>query len=187
MKATLVVFAYVLRSSGNSRKSAALIVRYCQKKKWISVVLSILQLHINLGTTELIVVEFSAKCTSPNEHFYQKTGNVTCSSSDWISKDRITYCKCVYALCDQLIAKDVDIHNELLPHNVTRKCTWNDIYVSTFHQDTHQASEISTCIFPPVQMNEAFLLTPVQELVIHKALLLTTWSEGEKGNCCWRG
>ncbi len=48
---------YVLRSSGISPKSAALIVRYIQKKKYISIVLYcpvIPSIAHNLGTTGLM-------------------------------------------------------------------------------------------------------------------------------------
>ncbi len=56
--------AYVLQSSGISRKSGALIVRYRQKKEWFllfSIVLRILLLLITFGTTSPIQVGFSAK------------------------------------------------------------------------------------------------------------------------------
>ncbi len=65
---------YVLWSSGISRKFAALIVRYSQKKKWISTVFYCSEntsIAHNLGTTGSIQVGFSAKCNAPNEHFNQ--------------------------------------------------------------------------------------------------------------------
>ena len=58
---------YVLRSSGMSRKLAALIVRYSQKKKCISIVFYCSEhpsIAHNLGTTGPIQVGLSAKCTS---------------------------------------------------------------------------------------------------------------------------
>ena len=64
----------ILRSSGISRKAAALIVRYSQKKKLISIVFYCSGNHSiahNLGTTGPIQVGFSAKHTSPNEDFNQ--------------------------------------------------------------------------------------------------------------------
>ena len=63
----------MLRSSGISQKSAALIVRYSQKKKWISTVFYCsenLSIAHNLGTTGLIP-GFSAKCTSPKQYLNQ--------------------------------------------------------------------------------------------------------------------
>ncbi len=64
---------YVLQSKGISRKSAAWIVRYSQKKKLISIVFCSKNPSIahNLGTTGPIQVGISAKCTSPNEDFNQ--------------------------------------------------------------------------------------------------------------------
>ncbi len=64
------ICTYVLWCSGISRKSAALIVRYSQKKKWISIVFYCSEnpsIAHNLGTTGPIQVGFSAKCTSPND------------------------------------------------------------------------------------------------------------------------
>ncbi len=71
---------YVFRSSGISQKLGALIVRYSQKKEWISIVFYCSEnpsITHYLGTTGLIQVEFSANCTSPNEHF-NKIGNWKC-------------------------------------------------------------------------------------------------------------
>ncbi len=51
---------YVLRSSGVSRNSVALIVRYSQKKKCISLFWESFYCY-NFGTTGLIQVRFSAK------------------------------------------------------------------------------------------------------------------------------
>ena len=84
---------YVLWSSGISRTSGALIVRYSQKKKWISFVFYCSEnpsLAHNFGTTG--EVGFSAKCTSSNEHFNQKE-NWKCHMFVFrlISLDRITY------------------------------------------------------------------------------------------------
>ena len=93
--AALIVRIYMLRSSGISWKSAALIVRYRQKKKWISIVFycseNLLIAH-NLWTTRLIEVGFSAKCTSPSEHFNQ-IENRKCHMCEFrlIPLDRITY------------------------------------------------------------------------------------------------
>ena len=72
----VIISVCVLRSSRISRKSAALIVnvRYSQKKELISIVFYCSEnpsIAHNLGTTGLIQVGFSAKCTSPNEHFIQ--------------------------------------------------------------------------------------------------------------------
>ena len=64
----------VLQSSRISQKLAALIVRYTQKQKWISIVSFCSEnpsIAHNLGTTGLIKVGFSAKCTFPNEDFNQ--------------------------------------------------------------------------------------------------------------------
>ena len=64
----LLLFIYVLWSSGISSKTGALIVRYSQKKKQISFVFCCFENHSiahNFGTTGLIQVGFSAKCTSP--------------------------------------------------------------------------------------------------------------------------
>ncbi len=69
-----ILSIHVLQSSGISRKSAALIVIYSQKKKWISIVFYFSEnpsIAHNLGTTGSIQVGFSANCTSPSEHFYQ--------------------------------------------------------------------------------------------------------------------
>ncbi len=49
MKYNIIMFLYVLQSSGISRKSGVLIVQYSQKKEWISIVLRILQLGITLN------------------------------------------------------------------------------------------------------------------------------------------
>ncbi len=86
---------YVLRSSGISRKSGALIVEYSQKR---NVVLLFFQLfwesfnYYNFGTTGPIQVRFSAKCTSPNEDFNQ-IENWKCQMFDFrlIPLDRLTY------------------------------------------------------------------------------------------------
>ena len=67
-KLNQIISTYALRSSRISRKSAALIVRYSQKKECISFVLYC----FNFGTTGPIQVGFSAlKCTSGNEDFKQ--------------------------------------------------------------------------------------------------------------------
>ena len=71
---TFIMPTYVLRSCGISWKSPALIVRYSQKKKRISIVFYCSEnpsIAHNLGTTGPIEVGFSAKCTSPNECFSQ--------------------------------------------------------------------------------------------------------------------
>ncbi len=84
----------MLRSIGISRKSAALIVRYGQKKKSISIVFYCsgnLSIAHNLGTTGSIQAGFSAKCSSPNEHLNQ-IENWKCHMCEFqlISQDRIT-------------------------------------------------------------------------------------------------
>ncbi len=66
---------YVLQSCGIGRKLGALIVRYSQKKKWISIVFYCSKnpsIAHNVGTTGPFQVGLSAKCTSPNEYFKQK-------------------------------------------------------------------------------------------------------------------
>ncbi len=86
---------YVLQSKGIiSRKLAALIVRYSQK--WIFIVLYYSENPLiahNVGTTGPIQVRFSAKCTSPNEHFNQIENWKCHMFKFWlISADPITYC-----------------------------------------------------------------------------------------------
>ncbi len=69
-----IIIRYVLLFSGISRKSASLIVRYSQKKEEISFVFHCSEnpsIAYNFETTGPIQVAFSAKCTSPNEHFNQ--------------------------------------------------------------------------------------------------------------------
>ncbi len=85
----------MLWSSGINQKSAALIVRYSQKKKWISIVFYCSEnpsIGHNLGTTGPIQVVFSAKCTSLSEHFNQKE-NWKCYMCEFqlIPLDCITY------------------------------------------------------------------------------------------------
>ncbi len=78
--AVLKLYTNVLRSTRISRKSAALIVRYSQKKKWLSIVFYCYKnpsIAHNLWTTGPIQVGFSAKCTSLSEHFNQ-TENWKC-------------------------------------------------------------------------------------------------------------
>ncbi len=91
----VIVCSYVLQSSGISWTSEALIVRYSQKKKWIPFVFYCSENHSiahNFGTTGPIQVRFSAKCTSPNEHF-NEIENWKRHMLDFglISLDRITY------------------------------------------------------------------------------------------------
>ena len=86
---------YVLQSSGIIRKSGALIVRYSQKKKWVSFVFYCFEypsIAHNFGTTGPIQVGFSTKCTSPYEQFNQ-IEIWKCDMFDvrMISPDRITY------------------------------------------------------------------------------------------------
>ncbi len=68
-------FQYVLRSSGISRKSGALIVRYSQKKGMHFFCFLLFQESFycyNFASTGRIQVGFSAKCsTPPNEDFNQ--------------------------------------------------------------------------------------------------------------------
>ena len=91
----------VLGSSGISRKSAALIVRYSHKKKRISIVFYCFEnpsIAHNLGTTGPIQVGFSAKCTSPSEHF----NHTKCHMFEFrlIPLDHITYnTKCSFLFC----------------------------------------------------------------------------------------
>ena len=89
-------WVYVLRSSRITRKSGALIVRYNQKKEWISLVFYCFEnpsIARNFGTTGPIWTKFSAKCTRTNGHFNQ-IGNwkVTIFDIRLISLDRITFC-----------------------------------------------------------------------------------------------
>ena len=94
----LVLFGwvtYVLPSSRISLKSGALILRYSQKKEWISFIFYCFENPLiahDFGTTDPIQVGFSAKCTSPNEHFNQ-IENWKCHIFDFrlISLDHITY------------------------------------------------------------------------------------------------
>ncbi len=84
----------VLRSSRISQKSAALTVRYGQKKECISFVfycLENLSIAITLQPLVRFQVEFSAKCTSPNEDFNQ-VENWKCHMFDFrlVLLDRIT-------------------------------------------------------------------------------------------------
>ena len=84
-----------LAESVGTWKLGELIVRYSQKKEWISFVFYCFEnpsnAH-NFGTTGPIQVGFSAKCTSPNEHINQ-IENWKCHIFDFrlISLDRITY------------------------------------------------------------------------------------------------
>ncbi len=83
----------MLRSSGISRQSRALIVRYSQKKELFSFVFCCFgnpSIAYNFGTTGLIQVGFSAKCTSPNKHF-NKIENCHMFDFRLIYLDRITY------------------------------------------------------------------------------------------------
>ena len=71
LEKVLKIPKYVLRSSGISRQSKGLIVRYSQKKELISFVFYCFEnssIAHSVGTTSPIQVGFSAKCTSPNEH-----------------------------------------------------------------------------------------------------------------------
>ncbi len=64
--------SHVLRSSGISRKSAAMIVRYSQKKECNSFVSYCLENLSNAQTLEPMIrfrCTFLAKCTSPYEDF----------------------------------------------------------------------------------------------------------------------
>ena len=84
----------MLRSSGISRKSAALNFRYSQKKKWLSIFFYCSEnpsIAHNLGTTGLIQVGFSVKCTSLSEHFNQIENWKCHMCESWlIPLDRIT-------------------------------------------------------------------------------------------------
>ena len=85
----------MLRSSGISWKSGALIVRYSQKKGMHFFCFLLFWESFNcynFGTTGPIWVGFSAKCTSPNEDFNQME-NWTCHMFDFqlILLDRIIY------------------------------------------------------------------------------------------------
>ncbi len=89
-----IISSYVLQFSGISKKSAALIVRYSQKKEWISIVFYYPSIPHNLWNTGPIHVGFSAKCTSLNQDFNQ-IENWKCHMFDFrpIPLDRITYFK----------------------------------------------------------------------------------------------
>ncbi len=91
--------------SGISWKSGALIVRYSQKKELISFVFYCLEnpsIGHNLGTTGPIRVGFSAKCTSPNEHFNQIV-KWKCHMLGFRQiSDHITYCNCLSILLWEL-------------------------------------------------------------------------------------
>ncbi len=68
----------VLRSSGISQKSGALIVRYNQEKESISFGFSCFEkssIAHNFGTTCPIQVGFSTKCTSPNNENFNQIEN----------------------------------------------------------------------------------------------------------------
>ena len=88
---------YVLRSSGISRKSGALIVRYSQNKEWISFVFYCLEnpsIAQNFGTTGLIQVVFLSKmCLSKWAMHSCMQSNRKLKMFDFrpISLDRITY------------------------------------------------------------------------------------------------
>ncbi len=83
---------YVLRSSGISRKSGADVFRKRNEFVLFSIVLRFLQLLINSEPLVQFRWGFSAKCTSPNEHFNQ-IENWKCYMFDFrlMSLDRITY------------------------------------------------------------------------------------------------
>ena len=81
---------------GSVKKSAALIVRYSQKKEWISIVFycsNYPSIAHNLGTTGLIQVGFLPKCTSSNEELNQ-IENWKCNMCNFrlIPLDRIAFC-----------------------------------------------------------------------------------------------
>ncbi len=70
----MVNLIYVLRSSGISQTSEALIARYIQKNECIFlffIVFRLFQYCYNFGTTGPIQIGFSGKCTSPNVDFNQ--------------------------------------------------------------------------------------------------------------------
>ncbi len=93
--ASLLAMYFVLQSRRVSQKSAASIVRYSQKKGMHFFCFLLFWESFNcynFGTTGPIQVGFSAKCTSPNEHFNQ-IENWKCHMFDFrrIPQDRITF------------------------------------------------------------------------------------------------
>ncbi len=64
--------AYVLQSTGISRKSGALIVIYSQEEKnsFVFCCFENPSIAPNFGTTGAIQVGFSANCTFPNEDMF---------------------------------------------------------------------------------------------------------------------
>ena len=77
---------YVLRSSGISRKSGALIVTYSQKKKCIRFVFYCFENLLIAVTLEPLFcrrVGFTAKCTSPNEDLNNQIENWKCHMCDF--------------------------------------------------------------------------------------------------------
>ncbi len=85
-------------SSRISWKSAALIMRYSQKRKWISIFFYCSEspsIAHDLGTTGPIQMGFSAKCTSPNEDINQIENWKYHMCNFWlIPLDHITYVCC---------------------------------------------------------------------------------------------
>ncbi len=90
---THATHTFVLWTSGISQKSGALIVRHSQKKlkSFVFYCSENPSIAHSFGTTGPIQVGFSAKCTSPNEHFNQ-IENWKCHMFDFrlISLDHIT-------------------------------------------------------------------------------------------------
>ncbi len=92
-----------MRSSLINQKSEALIVRYSQKKEWISFVFYCFESPLiahNFGTTGPIQVRFLAKCTSPNKDFNQIENHIFYCRL--ISLDRITYVESFIIFCTSI-------------------------------------------------------------------------------------
>ena len=98
----------MLQSSGISQKSAALIVRYSQKKEWISFVFYCFEnpsIAHNFGTTGQTQVGFSVKCTSSNKKvdFQNYPTGLTCL----VERHCFTsYLRCIVRLTDDLTVLD---------------------------------------------------------------------------------
>ncbi len=117
---------YVLLSSRISRKSGALIVRYSQKKECVSFVFYCFENPsiANFGTTGLIQVGFSAKCTSPNENFNQ-VENWKCHMFDFrlIPLDRIIYTTVsVWSRVTRITNLSIEMYGSLIPIDCSLFC-----------------------------------------------------------------
>ena len=115
----------VLRSSGISHKAGL-----SQEKEWISFVFYCFEnpsIAHNFGTTGLIKVEFSAKCTSPNMQFNQ-IENWKCHMFNFrlISLDRITIITwdmmLGFTISDDPSQESLELKPASLCHTLTIKC-----------------------------------------------------------------